>query len=247
MKVYILLALALLAVSASAGFGVNVKQLIATKKGGIIDQDDLKYIIQSQYNQYTVITSFFAAGDVIPNGKLTQLEFAKAYSAFIYFLLGQTPSAELIAARWAIAAWEQDQSDYINLAGFTFLVTLDLRFLYDNYCLFNGNLAQVPASLQKLQNALASKFSTNEIIATTFFGFDYDKNERITPAEFRSGFRILGYILGVNISYTTTLLNDLFSAADTSGDLKISPSEAIAFVSAHLQDIEGLLTVIARA
>ena len=247
MKLYIVLALALMTISASAGFGVNVKNLIATKKGGVIDQDDLKYIIQSQYNQYAVITNFFAAGDIIPNGQLTALEFAKAYSSFIYFLLGQTPSAELIAARWAIATWEQDQSDYVNLAGFTFIVTLDLRFLYDNYCLFDGNLAKLPAAVQKIQGLLANKVSTNDLIAAIFFGFDYDKNETITPAEFRSGFRILGYVLGLNITYTSALLNDLFAAADATGDLKLSPAEVVAYVNAHLSDIQGLITVIASA
>jgi len=246
MKLYIVLALALMAVSASAGFGVNVKQLIATKKGGVIDQDNLKYIIQSQYNQYTVITSFFAAGDIIKNGQLTQLEFAKAYSGFIYFLLGETPSAEVIAARWLVATWEQDQSDYVNLAGFTFLVTLDLRFLYDNYCLFDGNLAKLPAAVQKINSALTGSIETNELISAVFFGFDYNKDNTITPAEFRSGFRILGYILGLNITYTSALLNDLFAAADVTGDLKLSPVEVVTYVNAHLKDIQGLITVLAK-
>jgi len=109
MKLCILLALSLLTISVgSIGFGVNVKQLIATKQGGVIDQESLSHILQSQYNQHVIITNFFATGDIVANGKLTQYEFAQAYSAFMNFLFGQTPSDDLIAARWVIATWEQD-------------------------------------------------------------------------------------------------------------------------------------------
>ena len=246
MKVYIILALALFISTAYAGFGVNVKNLIATKKGGVIGESDLRSIISSQYNQYTVVTTFFAAADPAGTGKLTQPQFAAAYSKFIGFLLGQTPSIGLIGARWSIAVWEQDQDKYIDLAGFTFLVTLDLRFVYDNYCLFDGNLHRLPQTIKTLQQALGT-FETNDIIAACFFGADYNKDSKITAAEFRSGFRIIGYILGVNVSYTTNLLNDLFAAVDASGNNELSPAEVTGYVNEHLSTIESLISLVANA
>jgi len=57
----------------------------------------------------------------------------------------------------------------------------------------------------------------------------------------------LGYVIGLNITYTSALLNDLFAAADVTGDLKLSPTEVVAYVNAHLADIQGLIGVIANA
>ena len=245
MKLYItVLTFALLTISASAGFGLNVTEYMASKTSGIIDQDSLSYIIQSQYNQYTVVTSFFAKGDLTGDGHLTSAEFALAYSAFIKFLLGETAGAEFLAIRWSLATWDQDQSDYIDMAGFTFLVTLDLRFVYDNYCLFNGNLETLGATVTKIETALSGT-STSDLITAIFFGFDYDKDDQVTPAEFRSGFRILGYVLGVNVSYTSGLLNDLFASADTDGDLLLTTTEVNTFVNSHLTVIQGLLSSLA--
>src|SRR5687767_7284159 len=99
MKLQIILALTLLAVSASA-YGVDIKNLLATKQGGMIDQSDLKYIIQSQYNQYEVVIAFFNQGDVDQEGKLTFEEFGKAYSAFIFFLTGKPIAAEFLWIRF---------------------------------------------------------------------------------------------------------------------------------------------------
>jgi len=247
MKTHIILALALLIVSASAGtFGVDVKKLIATKTSGVIDKDDLASIISSGINQYTVVTTFFSKGDFAGTGKLTSVQFGLAYSAFMKFLLGETPSVGLIGARWSIAVMEQDQDKYIDLAGFTFLVTLDLRFVYDNYCLFDGNLHKVPTTIKTLQAALGT-VETNDIIAACFFGADFNKNSEVTAAEFRSGLRILGYILGVNISYTTPLLNDLFSAADANGNGVLSPAEVTGYINEHLGTIEQLLNIVATA
>jgi len=247
MKLYIIVALALIFSTASAGhFGVNVNNLIATKKGGIIGESDLRNIISSQYNQYVVITTFFAQGDPAGTGKLTQPQFLAAYSKFIYFLLGQQVTPALAAARWSIAVWEQDQDKYVDLAGFTFLITLDLKFVYDNYCLFDGNLHKLPQTIKSLQAALAG-FETNDIIAACFFGADYDKDSKITAAEFRSGFRIIGYILGVNISYTTSLLNDLFAAADASGNNELSAAEVTNYINSHLSTILSLINLVANA
>jgi len=246
MKAHIILALALLIASASAGFGVNVKNLIATKQGGIIDQEDLKNIISSQINQYQLVTTFFAKGDPMGTGKLTLPQFLLAYGSFMGFLIGQQPSPLLTAARWKIAIWEQDQESYIDLAGFTFLVTLDLRFVYDNYCLFDGNLHTLPETIQTLRVALAG-VETNDIVAACFFGADFDKDSKVTPAEFRSGFRILGYILGVNISYTTNILNDLFAAADANANGVLSPAEVTGYINEHLSTIESMISLVASS
>jgi len=244
MKLYIIFTLALLTFSAYAGFGLNVTEYMASKTSGIIDEDNLKYIIQSQYNQYVVVTSFFSTGDLTGDGQLTSAEFAVAYSAFIKFVLGETASTEFLAIRWELATWDQDQEDYIDLAAFTFLVTLDLRFVYDNYCLFNGNLETLGATVTKIETMLAD-VSTSDLISAIFFGFDYDKDDEVTPAEFRSGFRILGYVLGVNVSYTSALLNDLFAGADADGDMVLSTTEVTTFVNDHLTVIQGLLSSLA--
>jgi len=116
--------------------------------------------------------------------------------------------------------------------------------VYDNYCLFSTNLDQTPLVLQKVQNILTDKLSTNDLLSVLFFGFDYNKDDKIAPAEFRRGFRILGYLLGLNISYTTPLVNDLFSVADISGDLQLSPSETVAFISAYLNIIKALVVAV---
>jgi len=84
-----------------------------------------------------------------------------------------------------------------------------------------------------------------DIFGAVFFGFDYDKDSQIAPAEFRSGIRILGYIVGVNFSYTSGLLNDLFDLADVNKDMEVSFAEGNAFIQAHLKDIMGVLNAIA--
>jgi len=246
MKAHLIVALALLIASASAGYGVNVQNLIAKQGSGIISQEDLKSIISSQYNQYVVVTTFFSKGDMMKTGKLSSIQFGLAYSAFMKFLLGKQPSVGLIGARWSIAVMAQDQDSYIDLAAFTFLITLDLRFIYDNYCLFDGNLHKLPETIKNLKIALAG-VETDDIVAACFFGADFDKDSQVTPAEFRSGLRILGYILGVNISYTTNLLNDLFSAADGDKNGKLSPYEVSGFVNEHLSTIEQLISIVATA
>jgi len=243
MKAYILLPLALLLISASASFGVNVQSLIATKGSGIISETDLKYIIQSQYNEYVVTTTFFTAGDLNKDGKLSLTEFGVAYSAFISFVTGQTIEQALILARWELATLEENSATVVDLVGFTFVVTLDLRFIYNNYNLFNGNLDVLSATIAKVEGALAGT-STNTLITAAFFGFDYDKNSFVVPAEFRSGFRIIGYILGVNLSYTSGILNDFFASADTNNDGEISLTEAVTFINSHLALIEGLLQTV---
>jgi hypothetical protein len=244
MKVQIILALALFVATASAGFGVNIQNLLATKQGGVLSQDNLGYIIQSQYNQYIVTNTFFAQGDLASNGKLTTAGFAQAYTAFIYFAIGQQPTADEIALRWQLATFEEGGAAYVDLAGFTFVVTVDLRVIYDNYHLFNGNLDQLAATLAKLEGAL-SNFDTNTLLQAAFFGFDYNKNSSVSPAEFRSGIRILGYILGVNLSYTSGILNDFFAAADANGDGAISTTEASVFIQSHLALIQGVLNAVA--
>jgi hypothetical protein len=244
MKVQIIIALALFVATASAGFGVNIQNLLATQQGGMLSQDNLGYIVQSQYNQYIVVNTFFAQGAT--NGQLTTAGFAKAYGAFIFFVTGQTVSADVIALRWQLATFEEGGASYVDLAGFTFVVTLDLRFIYDNYHLFDGNLAQLGATIQKLQGALSS-FDTSSLLQAAFFGFDYDKNSSVSPAEWRSGFRILGYILGLNLSYTSGILNDFFAAADANGDGAISTAEATAFVQGHLTLIQGVLQTVSNA
>jgi len=246
MKVQIILALALFVATASAGFGVNIQNLLATKQGGMLSQDNLGYIVQSQYNQYIVTNTFFAKGDLASNGKLTTAGFAQAYAAFIFFVTGQTISSDVVALRWQLATFEEGGASYVDLAGFTFVVTLDLRFIYDNYHLFDGNLAQLGASIQKLEGALSS-FDTSTLLQAAFFGFDYDKNSSVSPAEWRSGFRILGYVLGLNLSYTSGILNDFFAAADANGDGAISTAEATAFVTSHLTLIQGVLQTVSNA
>jgi hypothetical protein len=246
MKVQIIIALSLLIASASAGFGVNIQNLLATKQSGMLSQDNLGYIIQSQYNQYIVTNTFFAQGDLASNGKLTAVGFAKAYASFIYFVTGQTASTDVIALRYQLATFEEGGAAYVDLAGFTFVVTLDLKFIYDNYHLFDGNLDQLSATVQKLEGALGS-FDTSTLLQAVFFGFDYSKDSNLSPAEWRSGFRILGYILGLNISYTSGILNDFFAAADANSDLSVSQLEATLFITSHLTLIQGLLQTVSNA
>jgi len=243
MKAYIFLTLALLVVSTYAGYGLDIKKLLATKQGGILSRDQLKYITSSQYNEYIVTTTFF--NKFASSGKLDILRFGQAYGAFIFFTTGETISPALTLARFQLATFEEGGKDYVDLAGFTFLITLDLKFIYNNYDLFNGNLDTLTATVNKLQNALKG-IETNTLISAAFFGFDYDKDSYVTPAEFRSGFRILGYILGVNLSYTSGILNDFFAAADTTNDGKIGHTEAIAFINSHLVMIQGLISVIGK-
>ncbi len=245
MKAYILLALALIVVSASArrGFGVDIKNLLATKKGGLLEREHLKHITQSQYNEYITTISFFSQGDLDKNGQLNQIEFGKAYGAFIFFTTGETISPALVAVRFQLARFLQGGSQTVDLAGFTFIVTLDLKFIYNNYDLFDGNLSVLSATVNKVRNALKG-IETNTLISAAFFGFDFDKDASVEPAEWRSGFRILGYVLGVNLSYTSGLLNDFFAAADANSNGKISHTEAVTFINSHLTLIEGLIHVI---
>jgi len=243
MKAYIILTLALLVVSTYAGYGLDIKKLLATKKGGMLSRDQLKYVSSSQYNEYIITTTFFTQGDLTKDGKLSLAEFGKAYGAFIFFTTGETIKEGLVLARYQLATFEQGGKDYVDLAGFTFIVTLDLKFIYNNYDLFDGNLHTLSATINKVRGALQG-IETNTLIGAAFFGFDYDKDSYVTPAEFRSGFRILGYILGVNLSYTSGILNDFFAAADASSDGKIGHSEAIGFINSHLTTIETLLHVI---
>ena len=240
--IFAILALAVFASSASA-FGVNVGNLLANKKGGVIAQQDLQYIIQSQYNQYQLITTFFNQGNLDGKGQLTLQEFSKAYSSFIYFLIGQQIGAEFLYARFELADFASN-TDTIDLAEFTFLIAMDLKLIYNNYCLFNGNLATLSASVAKIENML-NGVSFDSIFGAIFFGFDYDKDSQISPAEFRSGIRILGYIVGLNLSYTSAVLNDLFDLADVNKDMEVSQAEGSAFINAHLKDIMGVLNTIA--
>ena len=87
--------------------------------------------------------------------------------------------------------------------------------------------------------------SFDGIFGAIFFGFDFDKDSQISPAEFRSGIRILGYIVGLNLSYTSGVLNDLFDLADVNKDMEVSYAEGSAFINAHLKDIMGVLNSIA--
>ena len=239
----IILSLALLAASASAAFGCNVPTLISTCKGSIIDQDNLKYIVQSQYNQYEVVVAFFAQGDLDGNGQLTLVEFSKAYSSFIYFLLGQQISSEYLYARWELADFTFN-TNTIDLAEFTFIVTMDLKFIYKNYNLFNGNLDTLSASVAKVESLVGGE-SFSDIFGSCFFGFDFDKDSQLSPKEFRKGFKMLGYILGLNLSYTGPLLNDFFSLADANGDMEVSYAEGYGFISSHLAAIKVFLSSVA--
>ena len=99
-------------------------------------------------------------------------------------------------------------------------------------------------SVQKIE-ALLNGQSFDNIFGAIFFGFDYDKDNQIAPAEFRSGIRILGYIVGLNFSYTSGVLNDLFDLADVNKDMEVSYAEGHTFISAHLKDIMGVLNAIA--
>jgi len=244
MKAYIVLTLALLVVSTYAGYGLDIKKLLATKQGGLLSRDQLKYISSSQYNEYIITTTFF--NKFASGGKLDMARFAQAYGAFIFFTTGETIAPGLTLARFQLATFEEGGKDYVDLAGFTFLVALDLKFIYNNYDLFDGNLDTLSATINKVRDALKG-IETNTLISAAFFGFDYDKDSYVTPAEFRSGFRILGYILGVNLSYTSGILNDFFAAADTSNDGRIGHTEAITFINSHLTTIETLLNVIGKS
>src|SRR5687768_12467655 len=102
MKVQIILTLALLAISASA-YGIDIENLLATKQGGLIAREDLKYIIQSQYNQYQVVSTFFKMGDFDQEGRLSFVEFSKAYLAFIHFLTGKAIPQEFLLMRFELA------------------------------------------------------------------------------------------------------------------------------------------------
>jgi Ca2+-binding EF-hand superfamily protein len=240
MKLQLIIALAILAVSTSA-YGVDIQNLLATKQAGIISRSDLKYIIQSQYNQYNVVMTFFTQGDFDKEGKLTFAEFAKAYGSFIYFLLGKQIDQAFIYARFELADFANN-NDKIDLAEFTFLVTLDLKFIYNNYALFDSGLETLAGTVSKIGQYLSGdQAQTGLIFQAVFFGFDFDKDSQISPAEFRSGVRILGYILGVNMSYTSGLLNDLFWLADLNDDLELSALEATKFINDHLQQVQAVL------
>jgi len=246
MKVHIILALALMAVSVSS-YGVDIQGLLATKQGGMISRENLKYIIQSQYNQYNVVMTFFTQGDFDQEGKLTLAEFGKAYGSFIYFLTGKQIDESFIYARFELADFANN-NDKIDLAEFTFLISLDLRFVYNNYNLIDSGLETLAATVSKIAQYLqgSSSDQANTIFQLVFFGFDYDKDTQIAPAEFRSGVRILGYILGINMSYTSPLLNDLFWLADLNDDLELSALEATAFITSHLQQAQVVLGALAQ-
>ena len=247
MKVYaFLLVLAVFTASAAAGgYGCDVPRLIGGHKGGIIDKQDLKYIIQSQHNQYLIVTAFFNQGNVSGRGKLTLAEFSKAYSSFIYFILGRQISADFLYARWKLADFTFG-TDTIDLSEFTFLITLDLKFIYRNYDLFCGDLKRLSYSVDKLERLFAGK-NLADVYATTFFGFDFNKNSYLTPKEFRKGFKLLGYVIGVDLKYTDTLLNDLFYIADYNNDFGVSYKEGYKFIGDHLAAIKGFLDSVANA
>jgi hypothetical protein len=245
MKLYIALFISLFITTASAaGFGINIDNLLATKAGGIISQSDLSFILQSQYNQYEVIVTFFNAGDVAAkDGKLTPTEFGLAYTGFINFLLGVTIPADFIGLRLALG--DINGNGAIDLSEFTFLVLLDSRLVYNNYDLFNGNLDRLANSVKTLTTALSGSLTDDQIFQAVFFGADYNKDSEITPAEWRSALRILGYIIGVNLSYTGPVLNDFFGLADADHNGHLSPDEAYQFVFDHLGQVKGLLNLIA--
>jgi hypothetical protein len=245
MKLYIALFISLFLASASAtGFGINIDNLLATKASGIIGQSDLSYILQSQYNQYEVIVNAFNAGDVAPkDGKLSATEFGIAYTRLINFLLGVTVPPSFIALRLGLG--DINSNGAIDLSEFTFLVLLDSRLIYNNYDLFNGNLDVLAGSVQTLSGALTGNLSDDQIFQAVFFGADYNKDSQITPAEWRSALRILGYILGINLSYTGPVLNDFFGLADVDHNGKLTPTEAYQFVFDHLGQVKGLLNLIA--
>jgi hypothetical protein len=244
MKLQLIIALAILAVSTSA-YGVDIQNLLATKQGGIISRSDLGHIIRSQYNEYNVVMTFFTQGDFDKEGKLTLAEFGKAYGSFIYFLLGKQIDPAFIYARFELADFANN-NDKIDLAEFTFLIDLDLRFIYNNYALLDSGLEGLAATVSKIAQYLtAGDAQTGVIFQAVFFGFDYNKDMQIGAAEFRSGVRILGYILGVNMSYTSGLLNDLFWLADLNDDLQLSALEATAFITSHLQQLQVVLGSLA--
>lgn len=246
MKIQILIALAFIAVSVSA-YGIDIQNLIATKQPGLISKDDLKYIIQSQYNQYNVVTSFFTQGDFDKTAKLNLIEFGKAYGSFNYFLTGKQISQAVLLIRWELADFANND-DTIDLAEFTFLVTLDLKVIYNNYHLFESGVETLQASVTKIGNFLnADSTDSQAVFNWAFFGFDYDKNSTISPAEFRSGFRILGYMLGLNLSHTSEVLNDLFWLADANDDLALTSAEAWKVISDNLTMLQGVLAAVATA
>jgi len=244
MKLQIILALALLSVSVS-GFGLNIDQFIATKGPGVVDSNDLRFIIQSQYNQYRVVTNFFKPA-LATGGKLDLTGFSLAYGGFFKWLVGKDIPFTFIYARFQLADYA-NQNGAIDLSEFTFLVITDLRFVYDNYCLFDGGLGRLKGTLQTLESFFEGEDRSEEtdwLFNGAFFGFDFDKNSQISPVEFRSGMRILGYILGVNLSFISPILNDLFWLADVNDDLALTSEETYNFIYGFVTDYKVMFQAL---
>jgi len=249
MKLQFLILFGLIGASMAGGFGIDIDNLLWSKPLGLISHDDLKYIVQSQYNQYHIVMAFFKAGDLSKDLNLVLAEFARAYGSFIYWLIGKQIPVEFIYARFELADYA-NQNNAIDLSEFTFLVITDLRLIYDNYCLFDEGLQILQSTIVTIEKFFedhSNTIQTDWLFQGAFFGFDYDKNNEITPPEFRSGIRILGYIIGVNLSFVSPVLNDFFSIADTNGDGQLNSAEAYAFVSSLVGQAKLLFAAIASA
>ena len=186
--------------------------------------------------------TFFEQGNLDSNDKLVFAEFCQAYSDFIYFLIGRQVDFELLLARFELADFASN-TNTVDLTEFAFLVTMDLKFVYDNYSLFIGDTSILCESVKKIEMLLIAE-SFSQAFGTVFSGFDLDKDFKVSPAEFRSGLRILGYIIGINFDYKSGLLNDLFNLADINKDSELSYTEATTFISAHLNEIKGILHIV---
>src|SRR4051812_37376380 len=138
MKFFISLIIALFAVSAHGYYGIDIDTVLATKQSGVLKNSQISFILQSQYNSYQTILHFYNLGDTNGNGYLSYQEFATAYGQFIYFVLGQNSNADFLGIR--VTLGDINANGVIDLSEFTFLVLSDLRFIHNNYNLFNGNL-----------------------------------------------------------------------------------------------------------